>query len=122
MVEIARRLREACPGIPVIAFPRGAGVTYGAFAEGGAFDALGLDTTVPRGWAAERLQPKAVVQGNLDPVKLLVGGSALARGVDEILEALGPRRLVFNLGHGVLPETPPEHVADLVARVRGMGS
>ena len=122
MAEIARRLRAACPGIPVIAFPRGAGLTYGAFAEEGAFDALGLDTTLPRGWAAERLQPKTVVQGNLDPVKLLVGGSALTRGVDEILEALGPQRLVFNLGHGVLPETPPEHVAELVARVRGTAS
>jgi len=118
MVEIARRLREACPGVPVIAFPRGAGLTYEAFAESGGFDALGLDTTLPLGWAAERLQPKVVVQGNLDPVKLLVGGSALTLGVDRILAALEPERLVFNLGHGVLPETPPEHVAELVARVR----
>ena len=119
MAEIARRVGADCPEVPVIAFPRGAGLTYAAFAEGGDFDALGLDTTLPLGWAAERLQPKAVVQGNLDPVKLLVGGSVLTRGVDAILEALGPRRLVFNLGHGVLPETPPEHVAELVARVRG---
>ena len=118
MAEIARRVRADCPEIPVIAFPRGAGLTYAAFAENGGFDALGLDTTLPLGWAAERLQPQAVVQGNLDPVKLLVGGGALTRGVDAILEALGPQRLVFNLGHGVLPETPPEHVADLVARVR----
>ncbi len=119
MAEISRRVRAACPGVPVIAFPRGAGLTYAAFAESGGFDALGLDTTLPLGWAAERLQPKVVVQGNLDPVKLLVGGDALAQGVDRILEALGPERLVFNLGHGVLPETPPEHVAELVARVRG---
>ncbi|MDJ0943380.1 MAG: uroporphyrinogen decarboxylase [Kiloniellales bacterium] len=119
MAEIARRFRADCPDVPVIAFPRGAGLSYAAFAESGGFDALGLDTTVPLGWAAERLQPKAVVQGNLDPVKLLVGGGALARGVDSVLETLGPQRLVFNLGHGVLPETPPEHVAELVARVRG---
>ncbi len=122
MAEIAGRLRRACPGVPVIAFPRGAGLTYAAFAESGSFTALGLDTTLPLGWAAERLQPKAVVQGNLDPVKLLVGGAALARGVDQILAALGPERLIFNLGHGVLPETPPEHVAELVARVRETGS
>ncbi len=122
MAEIARRFREACPGVPVIAFPRGAGLTYAGFADSGDFDALGLDTTLPLGWAAERLQPKAVVQGNLDPVKLLVGGTALAQGVDRILAALGPKRLVFNLGHGVLPDTPPEHVAELVARVRGTGS
>ncbi len=122
MAEIARRFRKACPGVPVIAFPRGAGLTYAGFADSGDFDALGLDTTLPLGWAAERLQPKAVVQGNLDPVKLLVGGTALAQGVDRILAALGPDRLVFNLGHGVLPDTPPEHIAELVARVRGTGS
>ncbi len=122
MAEIARRFREACPGVPVIAFPRGAGLTYAGFADSGDFDALGLDTTLPLAWAAERLQPKAVVQGNLDPVKLLVGGTALAQGVDRILAALGPKRLVFNLGHGVLPDTPPEHVAELVARVRGTRS
>ena len=118
MKEIARRLRQVCPGVPVIAFPRGAGVTYGAFADSGAFDALGLDTTLPLAWSAERLQPKVVVQGNLDPVKLWVGGAALTRGIDEILQTLGPRRLVFNLGHGVLPDTPPEHVAELVSRIR----
>ena len=122
MAEIARRFREACPGVPVIAFPRGAGLSYAAFADSGEFAALGLDTTLPLDWAAERLQPKAVVQGNLDPVKLLVGGTALAEGVDRILAALGPKRLIFNLGHGVLPETPPEHVGELVARIRGTRS
>ncbi len=118
MAEISGQVRAACPGVPVIGFPRGAGLTYAAFAESGGFDALGLDTTLPLGWAADHLQPSVVVQGNLDPVKLMVGGDALSQGVDRILEALGPERLVFNLGHGVLPETPPEHVAELVARVR----
>ena len=118
MARIAEQLRKQCPEVPVIAFPRGAGVAYEAFAERGGFDALGLDTTVPRSWAARELQLKAVVQGNLDPVKLLVGGAALSQGVDEILEAFGDDRFVFNLGHGVLPETPPEHVAALIARVR----
>ena len=91
---------------------------YGAFADSGRFAGLALDTTLPLDWAAERLQPKAVVQGNLDPVKLLVGGAALSEGVERILAGLGAGPFIFNLGHGVLPPTPPEHVAALVEAVR----
>ena len=117
-VEIARRVAAACPDTPLIAFPRGAGLGYEAFAEAGCFSGLALDTTLPLDWAAERLQPKTVVQGNLDPVKLLVGGAALSQGVERILASLGQGPFIFNLGHGVLPPTPPEHVAALVEAVR----
>ena len=68
---------------------------------------------------ADRLQPRAAVQGNLDPLVLVAGGAALDRAVDEILAALGGGRFIFNLGHGIVPETPIAHVERLVARVRG---
>ena len=105
--------------MPVIGFPRGAGLLYERYLAGTGVDAVGLDTTVPLGWAARALQPKATVQGNLDPVLLLTGGEARIRAADAIVAALGRGPFVFNLGHGVLQKTPPEHVAVLVRHLRG---
>jgi uroporphyrinogen decarboxylase len=73
---------------------------------------------VPVEWARDHLQPHQAVQGNLDPLALVAGGAALARETRRIREALGQGPFIFNLGHGVLPETPPEHVAELVRLVR----
>ena len=114
---IIARLRRRHPTLPVILFPRGVGAAYGAYRGSGA-TALGLDTGVPLDWAARELQPAAILQGNLDPVALVTGGAALREQAAAILDRLGPRRLIFNLGHGVLPQTPPEHVAALVEQVR----
>ncbi|MBX6320490.1 MAG: uroporphyrinogen decarboxylase [Rhodospirillaceae bacterium] len=122
-LEPARRIvaavREAAPGVPVILFPRGAGVLYTHYAERSGADALSLDAGIPLGWAARRLQPHCVLQGNLDPVLLAVGGEPMRRAAREILERLGAGGLVFNLGHGVLPHTPPGHVNELCSLVRG---
>ena len=82
-------------------------------------DAVGIDWTVPLDYARERLQPHGAVQGNLDPIVLLAGGEALDRAIDAILDGLSGGRFIFNLGHGILPETPIAHVERLVARVRG---
>ena len=112
------RIRAERPGVPVIVFPRGAGVLYQAYAAECGADALGLDTTVPLGWAREVLQPKACLQGNLDPQLLVAGGRALRQGVADILEQLAGGPFVFNLGHGIVPETPPEHVAEMLAEIR----
>ncbi len=121
MAEIAARLRRAHPEVPVVLFPRGAGVLYREFAcEAGA--ALSLDTTVPLGWARDELQTKVAVQGNLDPQLLVAGGDAMAARCAEILEALSDGPFVFNLGHGIVPETPPENVARLVELVRARRS
>ncbi len=117
--EIVRRLREAAPEVPIIVFPRGAGAMYEAYAAECGAAALGLDTTVPVGWAAERLQPRAAVQGNLDPLVLVTGGAALAQETTRILDALGHGPFIFNLGHGIVPQTPPEHVAVLAEVMRG---
>jgi uroporphyrinogen decarboxylase len=82
-----------------------------------AADVIGLDTSVDLAFAAA-LQSQKPVQGNLDPLALLAGGDALARGTDAILAALGGGPLIFNLGHGILPQTPIAHVEELISRVR----
>jgi len=110
--QLVRRLKQAFPTVPVIGFPRGAGQLYERYVAETGVDAVGIDTVIPLD-AARRLQSRVCVQGNLDPVTLLVGGEPLANAVRAIREALGGGPLVFNLGHGVLPQTPPEHVAEL---------
>jgi uroporphyrinogen decarboxylase len=117
--RIAGRIKESHPEVPVIAFPRGAGVLYRRLAGLDGVDALSLDTTVPLAWAADALRP-ACLQGNLDPIALLVGGEALRAEAERIVRTLGVRPFVFNLGHGVLPETDPDHVAALIDHVRSL--
>lgn len=116
--EIVRRLKAAAPEVPVIVFPRGAGVMYRAYAEECGAAALGIDTTVPAGWAAERLQPRVAIQGNLDPMALVAGGAALEAETRRILDTLGHGPFIFNLGHGIVPQTPPDHVSRLTELVR----
>jgi uroporphyrinogen decarboxylase len=111
--QITARLKERFPNIPIIGFPRGAGLHYEHYAAVAGIDVLGLDTTVPLSFARDRLQGMLPVQGNLDPIALLVGGDALAAAVGAIRRGLAGGPSVFNLGHGVLPQTPPEHVAAL---------
>ena len=116
--EIVKMFRERPPDVPVIGFPRGAGLNYSRYVAETGVDAVGLDTTVPPAWAQDALQRQVPVQGNLDPVRLLVGGDAMRHAADDILAALGDGPLIFNLGNGVIKETPPAHVAELVAHVR----
>lgn len=117
-MEIRRRVKAVYPDVPMILFPRGAGPLYEACARESGAEALGIDTTVPLAWARERLQPSVVLQGNLDPLLLVVGGRPLGEATAAILDTLGGGPFIFNLGHGITPETPPEHVAELVAQVR----
>lgn len=107
------------PGIPIIVFPKGIGERYKSFAANVRPDAVSLDTGVEPEWAAREIQPGLCVQGNLDPALLVVGGEAMRKGALGILEVLGAGPLVFNLGHGIVPETPPEHVGELVDLVHG---
>ncbi len=122
-VDPARRIVEAVkaahPHVPVIGFPRGAGALYADYAGGTGIDAVSLDASVPLGWAAEHLQSRTVVQGNLDNLLLAAGGGALDEEVGRIVEAFAGGPHIFNLGHGIIPATPPEHVGrvvDLVTR------
>jgi uroporphyrinogen decarboxylase len=116
--RIVGALRETSPHLPIIGFPRGAGLMYRAYFSETGVTALGLDSTVPLAIARKTLQSIGPVQGNLDPALLLVGGAAMAEAVTALRRALGEGPFVFNLGHGVLPETPVEHVAELVALLR----
>ena len=115
--EIVRRVREKHPATPIIGFPRGAGSLYASYREKTGVTALGLDWSVPLS-QARSLQAGGGVQGNLDPLRLVAGGRALDEGVDAILKTLGGGPLVFNLGHGITPECPVEHVGRMVERVR----
>jgi uroporphyrinogen decarboxylase len=116
--RIVAALREHHPGLPIIGFPRGAGLMYRSYFLETDVTALGLDTTVPPGIARKTLQSIGPVQGNLDPLLLVAGGEAMAAAVDAILDAFAGGPFIFNLGHGIVPETPPEHVARLVELVR----
>lgn len=116
--EIVTRLRALHPGVPVIGFPKGAGGKLPAYAAGVKPDAIGLDETVDPAWADAVLPKGMPVQGNLDPLALIAGGEAMTSAVDRILRAFGDRPHVFNLGHGILPETPIAHVEALLDRIR----
>jgi len=117
VIEPTRRIvalvKARYPNVPVIGFPRGAGLLYEDYVSESGVDAVGLDTTVPPAWAARNLQTRLPVQGNLDPILLVAGGDAMRTAVEEILEVLAGRPFVFNLGHGITQQTPPEHVAEL---------
>jgi uroporphyrinogen decarboxylase len=111
--RITARLKQTFPTVPIIGFPRGAGFFYQRYAAASGVDAVSIDSGVSLSFAREQLQGRVAVQGNLDPAVLLVGGSVMEREVRGIRSALGGGPLIFNLGHGVLPQTSPEHVAAL---------
>lgn len=122
VIEPARRiraaLRERCPGVPVVGFPRLAGAGAVAYAQATGVEAVALDTGADFTRIGPMLPPGVATQGNLDPMALVAGGDALAAGVRDVLAGVRGRPHVFNLGHGVVPETPPEHVVELVRLVR----
>jgi uroporphyrinogen decarboxylase (EC 4.1.1.37) len=114
-------LRKLHPGLKIIGFPRGAGSRTFKYVRETGVDAVGCDTAMPLGEIKATLSGKTVVQGNLDPLLLVSGGRALDERVDELLAALSPNPYIFNLGHGIVPQTPPENVGRLVERVRNFG-
>lgn len=116
--EIVDRVRARHPAVPIIAFPKGAGVHYADYAAQTGVECVGLDAAVPPDWAAQVMQPISAVQGNLDPLLLVIGGKPMEAAALEILNSLGRGPFVFNLGHGIVPETPPENVARLAALIR----
>jgi uroporphyrinogen decarboxylase len=116
--RIAANVRARHPKVPIILFPRGVGAGYLDFAAEKFAAGLGLDPGVPLEWARDHLQSQMCLQGNLDPQLLVVGGRSMSAGVARILHRLGKGPFIFNLGHGIVPETPPEHVAELVKLVR----
>jgi uroporphyrinogen decarboxylase len=115
---IVNALRQAHPAVPVIGFPRLAGLLVGEYATATRVDGIGLDTSMDLSRAAGLMPPRTALQGNLDPLALVVGGRALRRETAAVLTALKGCPCVFNLGHGIVPQTPPEHVTALLEQVR----
>ena len=116
--RIVAHLRAESPAIPIIAFPRGAATQLVKFADLTGLSAIGLDTAVEPRAAAALLPGRLALQGNLDPLALVAGGRALDEAVARVLEGFEGRAHIFNLGHGILPETPIAHVERLMALVR----
>ncbi len=115
--RLVERLKRKHPHVPIIGFPKGAGGKLGAYARETGVDAVGLDETVDPAWAARELPASLPLQGNLDPLALIAGGKLLKQSVRQILDALADRPHIFNLGHGILPDTPVAHVEELLALV-----
>jgi uroporphyrinogen decarboxylase len=114
--RIVKIVRAAKPDAKIIGFPRAATLQgYEFYADETGVDGISVDTSAPQDWMADLDMP---IQGNLDPLLLLTGGSVMEDAVDTLVDAMRGKPFIFNLGHGVLQETPPEHVAALVARVR----
>ena len=117
--RVVAAVRQTIPNAPIIGFPRAATYTgYEAYAVQTGVNVVSVDTAVSMRWAADALSSRVALQGNLDPIALIAGGDALDQAIDRILSETAGTPFIFNLGHGVLPETPLAHVAQLVARVR----
>jgi uroporphyrinogen decarboxylase len=117
--KIVAALKESHPGTPIIGFPKGAGGKLPAYARETGVHAVGVDETVDPEWAHASLPQGMPVQGNLDPLSLVTGGPQLHDAVDRILKAFAGRPHIFNLGHGIVPDTPIAHVEAVLAQVRG---
>ncbi|MFK4654904.1 uroporphyrinogen decarboxylase [Bradyrhizobium japonicum] len=122
-VEPTRRIvegvRAKVPDAKIIGFPRGAGAQLPGYVEATGVNAVSIDWTAEPAFIRERVQSKVAVQGNLDPLVLITGGAALDRAVDNVLANFAQGRFIFNLGHGIQPETPIAHVEQMLKRVRG---
>jgi uroporphyrinogen decarboxylase len=117
--RLVASLRERRPDARVIGFPRGAGVNIPRYVAETGVDAVSLESEIDRDFARDEVQSHVPVQGNVDPQILLEGGAALDREVDDVLEKFAAGPLIFNLGHGILPQTPIAHVERMLRRVRG---
>jgi len=120
MAAIVKGVRQEYPDVPIIGFPRNAGVRYKRFIEQTGVDGVSLDTSVSLQWARDTLDDSCVLQGNLDPLAVVAGGKRLEIEVKHVLDTMSGRPFIFNLGHGLIPETPPENVARVIDIIRSV--
>ena len=123
ILKLAENIKRAHPSTPIIVFPKNAAALYKDYLQSAFIDAVSIDENLSLSWAAERLQPLGIVQGSLAPQLLQKGGRAMLRRADEILDFLSQKtshkkKHIFSLGHGILPDTPPSHLARLIDHVR----
>jgi uroporphyrinogen decarboxylase len=116
--RIVEGVRKRIPNAPIIGFPRGAAGMISAYVSATKVNAVGIDYATPVGFAASNVPAGITVQGNLDPLRLVVGGEQMEARAREIIAGFAGRPHIFNLGHGIVPETPIEHVARLVDLVK----
>jgi uroporphyrinogen decarboxylase len=116
--RIVEGVRKVVPDAKIIGFPRGAGAQLPAYVARTGVDAVSIDWTAEPALIRDRVQNHVAVQGNLDPLALIAGGDTLDRAVDDVLANYANGRLIFNLGHGITPETPIAHVEQMLQRVR----
>jgi uroporphyrinogen decarboxylase len=116
--RIVEGVRAKAPGAKIIGFPRGAGALLPAYVAATGVDAVSIDWAAEPSLIRERVQNRVAVQGNLDPLALIAGGAALDQAVDDVLANYASGRLIFNLGHGIQPETPIAHVEQMLKGVR----
>ncbi|WP_431282658.1 uroporphyrinogen decarboxylase [Humitalea sp. 24SJ18S-53] len=119
--RIVAALRASRPHVPIIGFPRMSGASLPAYAVRTGVQGVSMDTSMDPAWAAGAVPASIAVQGNLDPLAVVAGGAALEAGTRRVLQALRGRPAIFNLGHGIVPQTPPDHVARLMEIVRADG-
>ena len=120
--RIVEGVRAKVPDAKIIGFPRGAGALLPGYVKATGVDAVSIDWTAEPSLIRETVQNSVAVQGNLDPLALIAGGDALDRSIDDVLANYAQGRLIFNLGHGIQPETPIAHVEQMVKRVRTFGN
>jgi uroporphyrinogen decarboxylase len=120
--RIVANVKSACPDVPIIGFPNRCGAMIGRYARLTAVDCVQIDSGTPVAWARDEVPSGTALQGNLDPQLLVAGGGAMIDEARRIRDALSGGPFVFNLGHGIVPETPPDHVAALSALLRGEAS
>jgi uroporphyrinogen decarboxylase len=116
--RVAERLKSSRPQVPIILFPKGVGASLSDYAAIEACDAIGIDFSTPWSVARDIVSPKKAVQGGLDPMLVVTGGEAMQKAARKLCETFEGLPFVFNLGHGLTPDTPPENVARLVDIVR----
>lgn len=117
MRELIDKFKTICPGVPVIAFPKGAGMRYATYAYETGADALGVDMTMPLD-GLQMVAETTVAQGNLDPMVLAYDLPQALDQAKRILHAMDKAPFIFNLGHGIIPQTSPEHVEALSKLIR----
>jgi uroporphyrinogen decarboxylase len=118
IAAVVDKVRAARPGVPVIVFARGVGAGHRRIGEMTKAEALSVETSLPLDWARDQLAGAHAIQGNLDPLLVEKGGAALEKGVELIVSTLPRDRHIFNLGHGMRPGTPPDHVGQVVRHLR----
>lgn len=116
--RIVAGLRQRIPNAPVIGFPRGAAGNLAGYAASTGVNVMGIDYATPLDFVRNALPPNLTVQGNLDPLRLVLGGEQMVSRAREIIAAFADRPHIFNLGHGIVPETPIAHVERLIRLVK----